>query len=210
MNYKIIATGSAGNALLLDNSILIECGVSFKDLRPYVKDIDVVFLSHIHQDHFKKSTVKTLAALRPSIRWAIPEYLLDDLLKCGVKPDKIDVLELETVYSCGYFKVETFELFHDVPNIGWKMFISRKSVFIATDTCRIDHLEAPQFDYYFIEANYTEDDIEERIRAKEASGEYTYEYRTMHTHLSKEKADRFLWENAGNNSVIEYMHGHKE
>ena len=52
INYEIISTGSKGNAVVLDNRILIDCGVTFKKLMAVYRDIDIVLLTHIHSDHF--------------------------------------------------------------------------------------------------------------------------------------------------------------
>ena len=61
-----------------------------------------------------------------------------------------------------------------------------------------------------VEANYSEDEIRERIRAKEAAGQYVYEYRVLKTHLSKEECDQWLMDNIGENSEYVYIHQHKE
>ena len=70
--YKIIATGSKGNAILYHNCILVDCGVPFTLLKPYYKDIKLVLLTHIHGDHFNIQTIKKLAFERPSIRFGCP------------------------------------------------------------------------------------------------------------------------------------------
>lgn len=48
MNYKVINTGSDGNAILINGEILIDCGVSFKKIEPYYKNIKLVLLTHVH------------------------------------------------------------------------------------------------------------------------------------------------------------------
>ena len=73
--YKIIATGSKGNAILYHNCILVDCGVPFTLLKPYYKDIKLVLLTHIHGDHFNIQTIKKLAFERPSIRFGCPIHL---------------------------------------------------------------------------------------------------------------------------------------
>ena len=35
IDYQIIASGSTGNATVINGNILIDCGVSLKALRPY-------------------------------------------------------------------------------------------------------------------------------------------------------------------------------
>ena len=42
MNYKIIESGSSGNATVVEDIILIDCGVSFKKLRNYYKNLKLV------------------------------------------------------------------------------------------------------------------------------------------------------------------------
>lgn len=203
MTYEIISTGSTGNCLILDNTIAVDMGVSFKAIRPYSKGLQLVLMTHCHGDHFNQPTIKALSDTRPSVRFAVPPWL------CYAPARNVDVCAMDTWYHYGIARVRPFELYHDVQNCGWMIEYQGKRILYATDTSRLDHVNAPNLDYYFIEANYTEDDIIERISAKEAAGEYVHEYRTMETHLSKEKADRWVMENAGDWSVIEYMHGHK-
>ena len=42
MNYKIIATGSTGNAVVINNYMLIDCGVSLRSLSKVKKDLKIV------------------------------------------------------------------------------------------------------------------------------------------------------------------------
>ena len=53
-------------------------------------------------------------------------------------------------------------------------------------------------------------ELEERIRSKEATGEYVYEHRVKKVHLSKEKADEWLLDNIGEKSEVVYVHQHIE
>ena len=71
-------------------------------------------------------------------------------------------------------------------------------------------ITAKNYDLYLVEANYSEGEIQERIKAKEASGQFVYEYRVLKTHLSKEECDRWLLENIGENSEYVYIHQHRE
>ena len=58
IRYNIIATGSKGNAVKIDD-ILIDCGVSFKKLKDVYKHIRLVLLTHEHSDLFRPSTIGT-------------------------------------------------------------------------------------------------------------------------------------------------------
>ena len=68
IRYNIIATGSTGNAVKI-NDILIDCGVSFKKLKDVYKHIKLVLLTHEHSDHFRTPTIRKLAAERPTLRF---------------------------------------------------------------------------------------------------------------------------------------------
>lgn len=48
MDYEIVATGSSGNCVIINNIIAIDAGVPFKALKPFYKDLKIVLLTHIH------------------------------------------------------------------------------------------------------------------------------------------------------------------
>lgn len=52
MNYQIIGTGSKGNCIILDKQIMLDCGVSYNSIKQYLKDIKVIFISHVHRRPF--------------------------------------------------------------------------------------------------------------------------------------------------------------
>lgn len=210
MNYKIISTGSQGNAIVLNKIILLDCGVPFRDLKDVYKDLRIVLLTHRHADHFNKTTIRKLAAERPTLRFACCSWLVSELLQCGVSIHNIDSLEIGRIYDYSAFKVSPVKLYHDVDNAGWRVFINAEKAIYMTDTVTLEGITAKNYDLYLIEANYITEELEERIRAKEAAGEYVYEYRVRNVHLSKEKADEWLLDNIGENSEAIYIHQHIE
>ena len=62
IKYEIIATGSDGNAVVINDIVLIDCGVPFKALKPYYKKLKLVLLTHIPADHFCLRQVACRAA----------------------------------------------------------------------------------------------------------------------------------------------------
>lgn len=48
MNFEVIETGSKGNALVLNDCILIDCGVAYKKIEPYAKHLKLALISHVH------------------------------------------------------------------------------------------------------------------------------------------------------------------
>lgn len=208
MNYNIISTGSHGNAVVLNDYILIDCGVPFKALKDVYRDLKIVLLTHQHNDHIKKATIKKLANERPTLRFACCEWLVPILLSCNVPKQNIDVLKIGKMYDYAAFKVSPIKLYHDVPNCGYRLYFGDKKALYATDTEHLDGIIAKDYDLYLIEANYTTEDLERRIQEKQERGEYSYEINAATRHLSKEQADAFLIENMGAHSRYEYLHGH--
>ena len=208
MNYNIIATGSKGNAVVLNGYILIDCGVPFKKLKDIYRELKIVLLTHIHSDHFNKTTIRKLAAERPTLRFGCCEWRVDDLVQCGVK--NIDTYQIGKVYDYKIFKVSPIKLYHDVPQCGYRIFADNKKVLYATDTAHLRGISAKGYDLYMLEANYEQDALQARIRAKEENGGYIYEYTLPDRHLSKEQTDEFIFENMGENSKYIYLHEHKE
>ena len=209
MEYVIISTGSKGNAVILNGEILIDCGVPYKSIKPYVKDLKLVLLTHVHCDHFKPETIRKLASERPTLRFGCGKWLAQSLIACGVQKWRIDVYppNIRNRYTKD-FEIAMIPLIHNVPNCGYKLYINVEKIFYATDCNSLDGIDAKDYDLYMIEANYEDSEIQERIAEKEANGEYVYEYQVLHNHLSKQKADDFIIRNQGTNSRFVYLHGH--
>lgn len=209
MNYKIIESGSSGNAVVINDQILIDCGVSYKKLTPYYKDLKLVLLTHIHNDHFNKTTIKKLAKERPTLRFGACNWLVNDLVKCGVDKRNIDVLEIGKLYDYKLFKVSPILLYHDVENCGYRLFFEDKKLIYATDTNTLEGIFAKDYDVYLIEGNHYEDEINAIIKYKQENGLFAYEIKSRQNHLSVEKATEWLLKNMGENSTYEFMHQSK-
>jgi len=211
MTYEIISTGSKGNAVVLDGAILVDCGVSWKKLRPYAQKLRLVLLTHVHGDHFKPATVRALHRERPGLRWCCCPWMVEPLLEAGVSKRVIDVAEVGDSYlHYGLCSVRAEEIPHNVPNCAWVMQLDDDIVFYATDASTLDGVSAPGFDWYFIEANHGEAEIEERIAAKLEAGEFSYEAAARENHMSREQAMDWLAANMGPHSRYVLLHQHEE
>ena len=209
MHYNIISTGSKGNAVVLNDIILIDCGVSFKALKEVYKDLKIVLLTHIHSDHFNRTTLRRLSEERPTLRFACCEWLVTPLLETGVPKRNIDVIEIGKVYDYKAFKASPVKLYHDVPNCGYRLFFGKEKAFYATDTSTLAGITAKDYDLYLVEANHEEEEINKRISEKKANGEFAYEIRATRNHLSKEQCDAWVYENIGSGEYV-YLHQHQE
>lgn len=214
MIFDVIATGSGGNAVVLNKNIMIDCGVPFSKVKPYMKDLYLVLLTHIHGDHFNPRTVRALHRERPGLRWGCCEWMVGPLLEAGVDKRVIDVYQQgDTLCYFRLFMIEPVLLTHDVPNCGWKLALFKdgksENVFYATDTGTLEGVDAPGYDWYFIEANHTRAELEERARAKLDAGEFAYEIRAARNHLSQEQAEEWLYSQMGPHSQYVFLHQHK-
>jgi L-ascorbate metabolism protein UlaG (beta-lactamase superfamily) len=217
MTYNIISTGSKGNAVVINDHILVDCGVPFKALEPVKKDLRLVLLTHIHGDHFNPRTVQALAKERPSIRWGCCEWMVWPLLDAGVDKRRIDLIRPDKpgetshamIYN-GLAIVRPEPLAHNVPNCGWHIEHGRERLFYATDTGTLDGVEAKGYDLYMVEANHTRAELEARMEAKRAAGEFSYEWAAAQNHLSREQAEDWLYQQMGPNSRYVFLHQHHE
>lgn len=208
VSFEVISTGSKGNAVVLENQVLIDCGVSFKALRHVVRNLRLVLLTHIHSDHFNPTAIRLLSEERPALRFGCGKWLVNDVLKCGVPASNVDVLCERISYGYGLCNVIPVRLHHNVPNFGYKVFFPHGKVFYATDTNNLNGIKARDYDLYLIEANYVDEEIQQRIAAKRETGEYAYEYQVLRNHLSKAKCDDFIYRNIGRNGMYVYLHTH--
>lgn len=133
IDYNIIATGSKGNAVVIDQKILIDCGVSFKALSKVYRALKLVLLTHIHGDHFQPTTLRLLAEKRPTLRFACCAWLCKPLVDAGVPVSQIDVLEPGHMYGYGICNVRPDMVKHNVPNCGWKVWLQSGKLFYCTD-----------------------------------------------------------------------------
>jgi hypothetical protein len=133
------------------------------------------------------------------------------LVECGVDKRNIDLYAPGqwAVYG-GSLAVRPEPTAHNVPNCAYHVKLNGGTVFYATDTNSLEGMEARFYDLYMVEANYTEAEIVERIRRKQEAGEFCHEWAALDFHLSREKADDWLYRNMGPNSRYVYLHEHQE
>lgn len=210
MDYTIISTGSKGNCVIIGSRVMVDCGVSYKAIKPYVKGLQLVLFTHKHSDHIRPSTIRKLQEERPALRFGCGEWLLPSVLACGVSKRKIDVYipNLKTRYTDDLQLIMT-PTKHNVTNCCYRISLNGEKIFYATDCNNLDGIDAKEYDLYMIEANYEDTEIQDRIAEKEANGQYCYEYQVLNNHLSKQKADEFIIANAGEKSRFVYLHGHE-
>lgn len=199
---NVLASGSTGNCVIYHEFIMVDIGVPFSTIRPYLYDIKVVVLTHKHQDHFNLPTLKRLCYERPTVRifcgeWMVP--LLD-----GIK--NVDVGEIGNVYNYGLFKISPVKAYHDVPNMGVRIFKGDHKLIHITDTFTLEGITAKNYDIFCIEHNYNEETVYDKIKEKEAAGEYAHQRGAINSHLSEQQARDFIYKNGAAHSQVVRLH----
>lgn len=207
MNYKIIGSSSKGNCIVIENMLMLDIGVSYTKIKPYLKNIKVIFVSHKHEDHLLPTTVKQIAYNYPTIKFVTSsDDVLLKLVELCIDKKKIWFLKPNMWYNLGILKMKTEMLYHDTSNFGLKWEYKGKKGIYLVDTSRIDHIKANGYNLYLVEANYKEDILDKNIRECLDKGMLHYLNRVPETHLSYKQANDFLIENMGDNSCFEYIH----
>lgn len=207
MKYEIIGSSSKGNSIVVEDILLLDCGVTYKKIKPYLNKIKLIFISHIHKDHLLPTTIKQIAYNYPTIKFICgSDGVVEKLFENGVNKKNIYILKNGIRYDLGLLKVRLIDLYHDVPNYGLKWEINGKKGIYIVDTARIDHIVAKDYDLYLIESNYREDILQKHIEECEDESKLYYLDRVPKTHLSNEQANGFLIENMGEESIYQFIH----
>jgi phosphoribosyl 1,2-cyclic phosphodiesterase len=202
---EIIASGSTGNAVLYNKTILIDCGVPFKKIEPYLGTIQIVLYSHIHGDHLNIKTLKRMQFEKPSLRVGCGNFLVQNLE--GI--NNIDIFEAGKVYDYCSFQISPIILFHDVEIFGYRLFVDGEKIIHATDTEHLEGITAKSYDYFCLESNYDEETIIDRINEKKMRGEFAHEIGSINSHLSFQQCNDFFYKNKGVNSQLIRLHESK-
>lgn len=211
MNYNVIGSSSKGNCIVVEDVLMLDIGLSYSKIKKYLNKVKLVFVSHVHKDHLLPSSVKTLAYNYPTIKIITgSNVVVEKLVECGVNKKNIYVLKSGKKYDLGLLKVKLEPLEHDTPNYALKCKLNGKKLIYAVDTCKIDHIQAKNYDLYLVESNYNEELLEQHIQEcienNDDENKLFYLQRVAKTHLSDSKCIDFLLENMGDNSIYEKIH----
>lgn len=195
MQLKIIATGSQGNAYILENereALLIECGVSFDKIKKAI-DFNVskivgCIVTHEHKDHCKAindvmkvgintyTGAKTFSAIQPT------------------HPHRAQVIASKQTVQIGGFKVMAFDVKHDaVEPLGY--LIEHQDcgkVLFLTDTYYCEYT-FKGLNNIIIETNFSKEIINRKYSAD--SDKEFLKNRIFKSHFSLENAMVMLSEN---------------
>ena len=208
--YKVIASSSKGNAYLVHNEILIDVGVSYKILAPYLKDAKLILLTHAHSDHFKTDVISRIAMLHPNIIFIAGSWLEESLIRLNVGNYIILEPNGKWLSLLGYLIYPVIAYHGDqkgeVYNYGYRIVKGNHKTFHMTDTGSYEGINAKGYDILAIEANHDSNLINERLELARQDGRYEHGYYSKIYHASIQKAHKFVEENRKEDTQVIYLH----
>ena len=200
--YKLISSGSKGNAVIYHGTILVDCGVPYSMLKSDVKNLKIILLTHEHRDHINPTTLSRLMSERPTLRIGCGRWMEPFVHQFK----NVDYFDIGDMYDYGAFRLMAVKLYHDVPNCGYRIFKDDTSMFHATDTAHLEGIDAKGYDLYAIESNYNEETVNDVIMDLEARGMYAHQRGAINSHLSEQQANDFIYKNKADHSQVLKLH----
>lgn len=160
-------------------------------------------------DHCLPSTIKKIAFEYPNMKFITNQVNTNHLVELGINKKNIFALELDKCYDIGICKVRLEYLIHDKPNSALKINQNGYKLIYIVDTSSVEHIEAKDYDFAYIEANYlTEEELDKKIEQDKLENKYSHYERVKNTHLSQLQALNFIQKN--NIKDYCFIHQHRE
>lgn len=183
LDYKVIASGSKGNAVRIE-TIMVDCGVPFGKMEEDLYKVDTLLITHAHSDHIKPRTLERIQKEFPRI-------------KIYANADVAYQYEVDKVIGTAPFdlgkrrRVIPFDGVHDVPVTYFVIQMKGLNILYATDTCVVSVPEDIPMDWFFLESNYDERKLREEAKKYRHRGYDPAESNLRH--LSTQKCKEFYY-----------------
>lgn len=165
MDINILGSSSAGNATIIDGSLLIDFGLNKSILADYLKDISYMICTHRHGDHYNKSIITWVKKNRPELLLYGSIFNEDCANMAGIQSTpKREFKTLKTLD--GEYEIYLFPVIHDVDCQGVSIFkkSTKELLIYATDLSKLpdnndiqtilQRYDRQDFDYILLEGNY--------------------------------------------------------
>ncbi len=178
MKFQALASSSAGNAYIVtdrDTRILLECGVSHKNLQKLsgfsLSEFQACLVSHEHKDHAK--------AVAELINRGMEVYMSQGTAE-ALETEAVTLIEHMEQFNVGSLDIVPFTTFHDAKEpLGFliKSRVDGDVLAFATDTVNLRY-KFPGLNILAIEANYDKNILERCERMPEK-----VRYRITNSHM---------------------------
>lgn len=188
MDIQVIASSSTGNCYKIsdgDTSLLIECGISYKEIQKALNfklsSISACLITHEHKDHSK--AYKDL--LSKGIRLVMSKGTKEAL---GITEKTVKLIKAKEFINIGTFKIMAFDTIHDVAEPVGFLIESTKTkerLVFFTDTIYMKYT-FKNIDYYMCECNYVKKVLDDK------DIDQLWRNRVVKSHMSLETLLDFL------------------
>lgn len=189
MTFVALASSSRGNAYVVsdgDTTLLLECGLTFKDLQKRLgyrmNKVTACLVSHEHQDHAK--------AAAQLLKHGLPVYMSYGTAASHKDPmDGAHITKAGDVLRFGALTVVPFRTFHNVDEPLGFLIEDRRTkerLLFAVDTSNLNII-ADRLTYIAVECNYEEGMLERSDRTPSFLKD-----RIRHSHFEIENVIRWL------------------
>lgn len=177
MKVRILASGSGGNATIIEDTILIDAGITLKAFNALnIEGIETIIITHHHDDHMQKPLIRDL--IKRGITTYLPKLAIAELMKEGridLTPligEQVFVLNENSTFECiPNMDVSAHpQKHHDIANYALVMERSDHRLLYATDLDTLSPsdlgvglLHLGTFDTILLEGNYDEVYLREYI-----------------------------------------------
>lgn len=166
-DYDIFYSGSKGNFNKITHggiTFAIDIGKPYRYLESNLYDVDVLLISHIHQDHYLPSTYNRIRLMHPNIVIISNQQVWDKVHENGgIPPDYI--LNAGEGIQIGDIYIRAFENEHGEPDkpvdcTGWIFYDGYSNILYSTDLSTTIHYSMYldkhniQLNTILLEANY--------------------------------------------------------
>lgn len=221
-DVNVLGTGSSGNSIMIDDSIMIDAGLGYRTLKDYGARADAIMISHQHGDHINMSFVRRMIDSRPVfmrnkffINESTRQHIRNKLsAEYSSAVDRITPINDEssfdvTAKSGQTYHVETYRLSHDVENQGFVITNGDGEKLIhATDTETMRFAPRDKYDTLLVEGNWDEDKFIEMVESEDRN-ENMRALRNLR-HLSVQSFETFVRNNSHSESHILQLHASME
>lgn len=168
MDINILGSSSAGNATIIDGSLLIDFGLNKTVLTKYLNDINYIICTHKHGDHYNKSIITWIKKNRPELLLYGSIFNEDCAAMAGIQPtSKREFKTLKTLDE--EYEIYLFPVIHDVDCQGVSIYkkSTNELLIYATDLSKLPdnndiqtilrRYDRQDFNYILLEGNYDVD-----------------------------------------------------
>lgn len=177
MDVQILASGSSGNAVVINHNIMIDAGITIRDFKSHnLEDIDTLIISHAHGDHLQKPLTRHL--LKKGVKAYFPASVIAKLIEEGMidippllASKQITPINDELIIKAHELTIRPLpQKHHDIVNYAFVFESDNHRLLYSTD---LDTVEATDigvgllgqgmFDTILLEGNYDENYLREYI-----------------------------------------------